>query len=124
MNTSFSITPEGALFEFGDGIWRVIAKNGAVAQFEKFPAAFFPLLEVSTRELIQSHPGSQKFPWKELIESAATSPSEYWQKLSLDRIEEMEMFVSCATAVKELADQGLTQGIRHQAQRLTKRAEI
>lgn len=124
MNDSFNITPEGALFEFGEGGWRTIATNGAVAEFEKTPVAFFPLLEVSVSELIQSHPLSQNFPWQRLVEKAATSPSAYWQKLSLDRIEEMEMFVLCDAVVKGLAVRGLTQGIRHQARRLAGRTAI
>ena len=124
MSNSFSITSEGALFEFKDGGWLAVAKNGAIAQFEKVPAAFFPLLEFSTKELIQSYPDSQKFPWKDLMDQAAASPSAYWQNLSLDRIDEMEMVVICATAVKDLADKGLTQSVRHKAQRLANQAKI
>jgi len=123
MIPSFSLSPDSSVFECREDHWWAIAKNGASSEFDKRPVAFFPLLERSIKQLSLSHPISEGFPWRDLIESAATSSSAYWQNLALDRIEEMAMFDSCTVVLNQLVDKGTSQQIRHRAQRLLKSAQ-
>jgi hypothetical protein len=120
MTLSFFLSPDSSVFECREDHWCAIAKNGISSEFDKRPVAFFPLLERSIKELSVSYPVSESFPWSDLIKFAGDSSSAYWQSLALERIEELEIFDLCADTLKQLVDHGLSQQIRHRAQRLLK----
>lgn len=124
MSSAFQIRVDLPLYEEVEGRWFALAKNGNKSELETFPTAFFPLLEISIKKLMEAHPNAKNFPFVILLVHAAASTSSYWQKLALDRIEEMSLMEECVSVLNDLARAGLSQGIRHKAKRLLKLSDF
>jgi len=125
----FYITLSEGEYTYGviDRTWWALRKNGERVGIYEHPHAFFPFLEVNC--ILMEHrirTESAKtpapyawnvFPLHSLIKAGLHSKMEYWEALSLDRMDELCEKGSFVEDLRALSLAGTSQRIRQRAKK-------